>query len=315
MSKFLRLTPELIEQSCDKYKAALSAGKVSDGKFSYTECFEDKDRKATVYFTADAWTKMVALIHQFNDEVAWHGVAERIEGEGDNYLISDILVYPQEVSAATVNTDQQEYEKWMMDLDDNTFNNLRFQGHSHVRISPTPSTVDLTHQKKIVEQLEDDMFYIFMIWNKEFKYTAKIYDMKKNALFETNDVEVQMVNSSTGLSKFITEAKSMVKRKTYQYSGGSGQGTYTGGGTHNYHDTYQQNKNAGGTTTPATQQGGWRNEQTASPSQVEGLSVRPKPQIGNGWSGVGNSGNNAGSTDNDYPDYDDDYFDRPYHIQ
>lgn len=313
MSKFIKLTPDLIERSCEKYKAALSAGKVSDGKFAYTENFEDKDRKATIYFTSDAWAKMVALIHEFNDEVAWHGIAERIDGEGDNYLIRDILVYPQEVSSATVNTDQAEYEKWMLELDDDTFNNLRFQGHSHVRMSPTPSTVDLTHQKKIVEQLEDDMFYIFMIWNKEFKYTAKIYDMEKNALFDTNDVEVKMLDATNSLTQFITGARAMVKRKSYQYAGGTGQGNYVGGNIHNYHDTYQHNKDVGNHT-HATQQGGWRNEQKASTNQVEGLSVRPKPQIGNGWSGA--ASNNTGNYTGRYPDCDDDdYYDNPYHMQ
>ena len=87
--------------------------------------------------------------------MAW--CAERCE-EKDTYLISDILVYPQEVTGSTVTTDQNEYEMWLMKQEDDVFNNIRMQGHSHVNMSTSPSSVDLNLYDGILSQLDSDMF-------------------------------------------------------------------------------------------------------------------------------------------------------------
>ena len=239
------MTPEMIAESKRKFEARLQNMNLANGTLTYTETFQPTGQKAVVWFTPDAYTKMIALIQDSDKEVAWHGIAQRLESSG-HYVISDILVYPQEVTGATVNTDQEEYERWMMDLEDDVFNNLRMQGHSHVYMDTFASATDLEHQAKIIKQLEGDMFYIFMIWNKKFKFTAKIYDLKINTLFEPGDVSVQMVGASQGLRDFLNEARAMVKPKTY-------------GTQNNYHGGYQggyQSQNKPAVTTqnaPATQ--------------------------------------------------------------
>lgn len=277
MSKIIRMTPEMIEEAKQRFETQMKSMNCTDGKISYTETFKPTGDKATIWYTPDAYTKQIALIQEMDKEVAWHGVARRIEdAEGFNYLISDIMVYPQEVTGATVDTDQAEYEKWMMNLDDDVYNNLRFQGHSHVRMSTGPSSVDLEHQFKIVQQLEDDMFYIFMIWNKEFKYTAKIYDMKYNTMFESGDISVGMFGSQTSLTAFMNEAKSMVKTKAYTYKSPT-----TGAGYAQYQKSPEPAKPAA--TTPAA-------KPASVPSTPE-IPSRPKACIGNGWSGAANHRN------------------------
>ena len=304
MSRVLRLTPEAIERVCKKFEDSLKSVENFDEKYTYTENFKTGE-KTTVWFTPDAWTKMVALIHDYDSEVGWHGIASRTES-GD-YIISDILVYPQEVSGATVNTDQEEYEMWMMKQEDDVYNNIRMHGHSHVRMSPGPSGVDDTHREKIVEQLEGDMFYIFMIWNKEFKYTAKIYDMKRNVLFDTEDISVQMVNTVVGLDTFLKNAKAMVKPKKVSgaYNGYNGAyggygGNYNGGYQPAYHNQSGTQNNLrtvtqGGDTKPAANQ----NSPGSVPSRQKGV-------IGAGWSGIDRSKKDQEEED-DYP-YDDSYY-------
>ena len=192
MSKLIKVTPEYIEQVRKDFEEILQNGKFPDGKITFTKTVGTVSRKAKVFFTPDAWRKMQALISDFNKEVAWHGVAYRDNDETkDNYYITDILVYPQEVTGATVNTDQEKYEMWLMNHDDEIFNNIRMQGHSHVNMGVTPSGVDTSLYDRILDQLDDDMFYIFMIWNKRKEKTVKIYDLKKNILFETADVTVE----------------------------------------------------------------------------------------------------------------------------
>lgn len=308
MSKIIRMTPELIEESTRKFEARLKNMNLTNGTLTYTESFQPTGQKAVVWITPDAYTKMIALIQDSEKEVAWHGIAQRLDTPG-NYIITDILVYPQEVTGATVNTDQEEYETWMMGLEDDVFNNLRMQGHSHVRMDCFPSTTDLEHQRKIVDQLEDDMFYIFMIWNKYFKYHAKIYDLKINTLFEHGDVSVQMVGATAGLKEFLTEAREMVKTRTYTsgngYQGGYGNG-YNGGYQGN---SYTPPKTTTPTTTPATTPAQTTTpapktttpEKTVTPKEEKkesAVPTRPKTCIGNGWKGAANCQN-----DYDY-DYD-----------
>ena len=155
--------------------------------------------------------KMVTLVMNFDKEVAWHGIAQRSEDpDKDEYIISDILVYSQKVTASTVETDQEEYETWLYELPDEVFNKVRMQGHSHVNMSTYPSGVDTTHQGKIMAQLDDDMFYIFMIWNKRLEKWIKIYDFAKNTMFENTDVDVKIINDAWGMDEFLKNVKVMI---------------------------------------------------------------------------------------------------------
>lgn len=243
MSKMIKLTPECLAEIRKDFESSLQGAKVADGKISYTKTFGYINRKAKVFFTETAWQKMQTLIREFSTEVAWHGVAYRGDDESkDEYYITDILVYPQEVTGGTVNTDQEKYEMWLMMHEDDVFNNIRMQGHSHVNMGTSPSSVDTAHQEKILAQLEDDMFYIFMIWNKRGEKTIKIYDLAKNILFDGTDVTVEVQDDGTGMSAFLAEAKKMVADKkpavqttTNGYRGGYG--GYYGGYSGNYGNT------------------------------------------------------------------------------
>ncbi len=214
MGKIIKITEEMAEAAAAEFFKTLKTSKFSDGKINYTKQFGSNDAKTTVFFTATSWMKMVSLINEFNDEVAWHGLARRGD-EGNGFIIYDILVYPQEVTGATVNTDQEKYQSWLMRHEDDIFNNIRMQGHSHVNMGTSPSLVDTTHQEKILEQLDDDMFYIFMIWNKKLESNVKVYDLANNTLYEGKDVTVELLDSGAGLNEFIKSAKELVTKKSY----------------------------------------------------------------------------------------------------
>lgn len=244
MAKYIKVTPEIREQ-CEKEfeesivkaresfnnsfidRKNMHLGKISMSFGAFTHTFDAPACKATLHFTIKAWLKMNALVSEYSTEVGWHGVAYRDEsGEGNDYYITDIVVYPQVVDGTNVNTDQAEYEKWLMDLDDETFNNLRMQGHSHVNMGVTPSVVDETHQEKILDTLTGDMFQIFMIWNKKSERTIRIYDLKKNILFETPDVTVMIPEEVSGISDFVRDSREIVKNRTYSYGRSYSQNTY-----------------------------------------------------------------------------------------
>ena len=223
MSKHIKLTDELISAIQQEFIESVKKMKMFDGKLNYTKNFkwEGEDRAAIV-FSAVAFAKMIMLVQNFTSEVAWHGVAYRSEKEKNKFYITDILVYPQVVTGSTVNTDQEAYQTWLYTHDDDVFNNIRMQGHSHVDFSTTPSQEDTTHQEKILSQIDDDMFYIFMIWNKKFERTIKIFDMANNTLYETADVDIFIGEDGCDLNAFLKDAKDLVKTKTYSYAGQSG---------------------------------------------------------------------------------------------
>ena len=281
MAKIIKITPDCLAEIRKDFEETLSSAKLSDGKISFSKSFGNIKRDATVFFTHEAWQKMQALIKGFDKEVAWHGLAYRGEDGKDEYFITDILVYPQEVTGATVNTDQEKYQMWLMNHEDDVFNNIRMQGHSHVNMGVTPSGVDNSLYERILEQLDDEMFYIFLIYNKKGDKTFKIYDLAKNILFETSDVTVKILEDDAdateihldslsdeeneALTDFLTElrvkkrmdefiksAKEMVKDKATaptRYGGGycGNYGGYGGGygygGYPNYGRSYQPTSN------------------------------------------------------------------------
>ena len=207
------------------------------------------DRKATITFSAQAYMKIFALVHTYSTEVEWHGVVERTAA--DAFYIKDILIFPHKVTGATVISDQTEYEKWLDTLDNDTFNALRFHGHSHVNMGVTPSGVDMTYRHNILNNFgtpsaTSDLFYIFLIFNKKGDISGEIYDLQNNALYSksTNTDEINIVvEDCDWLTDFLDEAKRVVT-ESYSYNNtGFGSGGYNGG---NYGGSY------GATTTPKT---------------------------------------------------------------
>lgn len=217
MAKIIKMDEISIQKLAEEFAEALRKLKLADGKITFSKEFGKIDKRARLVYTELAWLKQSILINEFDKEVAWHGVAKRGEDQFE-YIIEDILVYPQEVTGATVNTDQQRYNEWLYQHPDEVFNNLRMQGHSHVNMAVSPSSVDLNLYEGWLSQLDDTMFYIFLIFNKKGDKMVKIYDIRENVLFETADVDIEVTDEGFGFGKFVEDAKEMVVTKSYQYN-------------------------------------------------------------------------------------------------
>ncbi len=242
MARPIKVTPEQIDEVIADFKSKLTASKMKGGKFEYTKVFSFVNRKATVYIHELAWLKMKALVDHYSTEVGWFGFSGRVNGEGDNYGIWDIIIPPQQVSGAKVDTDQAEFEKWLDSLPDDQFNALHFQAHSHVNMDCSPSGTDTQTEIDMISRIKTDSFYIFAILNKSGKHSIRIYDLGKNIFFDTADVDIKVVEGDVGVMKMLREAEKVVTEKRYapvypQYygdysgyygSGYSGNGVYTG---------------------------------------------------------------------------------------
>lgn len=257
MAKYIKIKDEQIEEAQKGFLEMVRKLKATNGELSFRIPLGKVDRRAKLRFTETAMWKMLDLVDDFNSEVGWHGIAKRVDDEKDTYEISDILIYPQEVSGATVEQDQAKSEAWYDSLPDEIFNNLRMQGHSHVNMTVVPSGTDRALYKKFLDQLTDEMFYIFLIWNKRSEKTILIYDMRENVLFETADVDVETVEDGSGIAKFLKDKKSQVTRYAAPTS-------YLGSG---YYGGYQTGTS--GKTATGAAQGGTTKSFGSSPADKD----------------------------------------------
>lgn len=247
MAKKLRLTQQDVTDLRNQFELQLSQGYKCGGEFKFTKTFPQNAQKAKLIFTPEAYIKMIALVEKFSTEIAWHGLARR---DGENrYLIYDIQVYPQTVTGATVTTDQEKYQMWLFQHDDEEFNAIRFQGHSHVNMGTSPSGVDTNLYDRIVQQLGDQDFYIFVIWNKKNSKWINIYDMATNCLFETADVAVEV----QGVGEFLVDAESKLAKPavTTTYPAYAGGKTYPVNPKPGTYASGKQTTNAKQTQSPA----------------------------------------------------------------
>ena len=168
-----------------------------------------------ITFTPKAWHKQQYLLNSFDTEVGWFGLARR-KNETD-FEVYDIVVYPQIITGATVNTDQQQFDSWMMSQPPEIYQNIRYQAHSHVNFSPNPSSVDIANTRRNVANFcmpgcKNDWF-LFLIFNKAYRFTARLY------------VDGQWYDESSGNlnvtyyevdKEFMHDADTLVKIRTAQ---------------------------------------------------------------------------------------------------
>lgn len=214
---YLEIKDDLRESLLDKFVSLLQGGRGKQlGKEMKipmpTVNFKHTPR---VLFKKRAYQKMMILVDDYSTEVGWHGTVVRGEEEAE-YIIEDIFVHPQTVTGATIRSDQKEQDLWLDGFEDEIFDKLKFQGHSHVNMSTTPSPTDCEQQEDIAALLRDDMFYVFAIVNKSRSIWMKIFDVKYNLVFEDSDIMYEIEEDyDFDVAAFRSEAKSQVKRFTY----------------------------------------------------------------------------------------------------
>lgn len=161
---------------------------------TYTSISKPSPNKIKFIITPNAYQKMLQYTLQSELEIAWHGTVEH--PDETTYILKDVMLYPQTVTAATVETDQTKYEQWLEALPDETFNQLRFQGHSHVNMSTTPSITDCIYYDELTNALSAATYYIFLIINKKQNMYIEIRDLKNNILYEKTDIEILVLDEN-----------------------------------------------------------------------------------------------------------------------
>lgn len=192
-----------------------------------------KVQKPLLLIRAQAYIKMFALVDICNEEIAWHGLVKRTKSQGV-YDLYDIVTFPQIVSAAHVDTDDEKYTMWLQEkmMDENfPFNDMKCHGHSHVNMQVFSSATDDEYQDNMIKNAKKDDYYIFMILNKKRDIQIYLYDFTQNILFSKKDMDVFLVGedgddllewADKEIKKNITKMDYKKSRKGNWYSYGYG---------------------------------------------------------------------------------------------
>lgn len=140
-----------------------------------------------ILYSKKAWMKVALLVGNRNQEVGWHGVVRRSE-KPDKFIVDDILVFPQSVTATSVTPNTEDYTNWQDSLDVETFNSIRMHGHSHVNMGVSPSSTDKRYRSDLLTDVDD--FYVFQIFNKKGYISSQVYDVREGILYESDNVEL-----------------------------------------------------------------------------------------------------------------------------
>lgn len=177
--------------------------------------------KPTILVAPLAWIKMQMLVKTNDIEVQWHGLVKR-NPETNTYYIYDILMYPQMNTGASTTTDETEYTQWLMQFimqDDDTFEDIRMHGHSHVNMGVGPSSRDDAYRNQMCQNCTEDDYYIFMILNKKWKMSIALYDFAENVIYDTTDVQFNIaLNSEQTAQAWAEEVNKMVTQENVTYA-------------------------------------------------------------------------------------------------
>lgn len=177
--------------------------------YNMTKLFEQRIAEKNleipvIRFTDEAYDKVRALIKICDKEIAWHGL---VRVEGNVYTIYDVLLYPQRITGTTVEAIEDEYGLWVTELEDEQFENMRMQGHSHVSMGVSPSGTDESYYDELISHVED--FYIVMIMNKRDEHLFRFYDIRNNVIFDKLPIEVGSHTlqewALNGMSQYVME--------------------------------------------------------------------------------------------------------------
>ena len=178
---------------------------------------EDDNGHSTIelFINPVAYAKMMIIVKNENVEAAWHGIIER--PSPNVFHLQDILVYPQINSAALTTSTDEEYTEWLLHYltaEDDTFEKMKFHGHSHVNMAVTPSSIDQQYRESILATLDKEAFYVFLIINKRQEVNVEIYDRKAGIVYENSDITVAVsdpYNRNTIKAWYAIEAEKLKK--------------------------------------------------------------------------------------------------------
>ena len=199
----------------------------------------------SVYITAKAHGKMLALVKNCDIEIAWMASVHR--DDDNDFVIRDVYVPLQECGAASTDISEDGDAELMMELLGqglaSEVNALRCWGHSHVDMAVNPSGTDDDTTQKFIDNLSEvgSDHFIRLIGNKRGDLMCHVYLMDQGVTLNNPPIHVRKDDvdyTDWALEQIATK----VTRITYTYPYG---GSYTGGWYGGESYTRPKNPNSG----------------------------------------------------------------------
>lgn len=124
-----------------------------------------------VSIRADALAKIWNWVHICPKEISGLGTVEVI---GNNYIVDEVFLYKQKVSAADTELDSASVAEFMSNISEKKRRRLRFWWHSHVNMSTFWSSTD----EACIKTLLQDDYIISTVFNKKNEHLTRV-DIKK----------------------------------------------------------------------------------------------------------------------------------------
>lgn len=191
----------------------------------------------SIEISRSAYNKMRLYVEIADKEVGWLGTAVRLPG-GD-FRITDVFLFQQEVTSVETEISADGLAEFATEIlargeqGTEIWNNLRFWGHSHVRMGTSPSGTD--ERTMATFQGAGHPWFIRGIFNKLGRAEFAIY------LFDSGvrvcDAEWSIYDPMDGALRSAIEAEFVekVKERTFGFphqfgfSGGNSQSPFGGG--------------------------------------------------------------------------------------
>ena len=163
---------------------------------------ERQSAEPQVFIASEAYIKMRTLVDKTSTELGWYGFVSKLPGLDNVYVIEDIIVYPQKVTGATCEQDEDRMFEFEMSLTTEQVRARRFQAHSHVNMGVTPSGVDEAFYQDLLSQVRD--YYIIMVTNKRGDNHIRFYDMENNIVYTELELKI-LLDNGTDVDKWYQE--------------------------------------------------------------------------------------------------------------
>lgn len=187
-----------------------------------------------IYCTYEAYRKMRQYVLLMEDEVGWFATVNKLE---DNiYVIDDVFLPKQEVSATYTEVNQNTLVEIAMKLTSDQRSKVRCYGHSHVNMGVSPSATD---HGQVDEFADGCDWFITVINNKKDDWYVSFNDYRLSQAYEFGKLEFYMPVDED-IKKELSEKTT---KKTYanvsKWTRATGYSAYAGyGGWGDWDDGY-----------------------------------------------------------------------------
>lgn len=181
---------------------------------SLTELYPTALRAPEVRYTPFVYKAIQHIVASQPQEIGWLGL---VETKDYGYLVTDLYIPEQTVSAAETDIDQDAMAALAIEIDEAGLDpsKLLYWGHSHVNMAVSPSHQD---EEQVAAFIENASLFIRGIYNKHGDAKVDVYDKTQNVIFQcVRDCVDSPDLTKEEIKQLDTLCKNNLKKPVYRH--------------------------------------------------------------------------------------------------